>query len=469
MKVIQKPTNARGTRDFGPKEMAIRSYVFSTIKRHFEAFGFQLIETPAMENLSVLTGKYGEEGDQLLFKIINSGDYLSKVNGDPMTLGSKALLPQISEKGLRYDLTVPFARFVAMNRNDLAFPFRRSQIQPVWRADRPQKGRYREFYQCDADIIGSDSLVNEAELIALFQAIFKSLNLRTNLIINSRKILAGIVDKLGATDLFVAFAVAIDKLDKIGWDAVALELGSNGFQTNQIEALQKLFNFEGTNLDKIELLKVFFADNALGNEGLSEIESVLRLSDLNGYDNANLIFDFKLARGLSYYTGLIYEGKSIDVPFGSIVGGGRYDNLVKLLSGGKVNLPALGFFGLGAFTAGAGFGVAGVCWCGGLSRRGLVGTRRGASVGGAGRIGLAIRQQIAGLRRSARCARLLPGARVGGPLDVSDSRVYLVANQTDAPGLHSLMHSHRRATAMPRVLGLGHKINFGHAFIRSIN
>ena len=345
MKVIQKPTNARGTRDFGPKEMAIRSYVFSTIKRHFEAFGFQSIETPAMENLSVLTGKYGDEGDQLLFKIINSGDYLSKVNGDPLTLGSKSLLPQISEKGLRYDLTVPFARFVAMNRNDIAFPFRRSQIQPVWRADRPQKGRYREFYQCDADIIGSDSLVNEVELIALFQAIFNSLNLRTNLIINSRKILAGIVDRLGASDLFVAFAVAIDKLDKIGWDAVALELGTNGFQSNQIEALQKLFNFEGTNLGKIELLKVFFADNALGNEGLSEIESVLRLSDLNGYDNANLIFDFKLARGLSYYTGLIYEGKSVDVPFGSIVGGGRYDNLTAAF--GLPNMSGVGIsFGI---------------------------------------------------------------------------------------------------------------------------
>ena len=345
MKVIQKPTNARGTRDFGPKEMAIRSYVFSTIKRHFEAFGFQSIETPAMENLSVLTGKYGDEGDQLLFKIINSGDYLSKVNGDPLALGSKSLLPQISEKGLRYDLTVPFARFVAMNRNDIAFPFRRSQIQPVWRADRPQKGRYREFYQCDADIIGSDSLVNEAELIALFQAIFNSLNLRTNLIINSRKILAGIVDKLGATDLFVAFAVAIDKLDKIGWDAVALELGSNGFQTNQIEALQKLFIFEGSNVDKIDLLTDFFADNALGNEGLSEIKSVLRLSDLNGYDNANLIFDFKLARGLSYYTGLIYEGKSVDVPFGSIAGGGRYDNLTAAF--GLPNMSGVGIsFGI---------------------------------------------------------------------------------------------------------------------------
>lgn len=345
MKVLQKPTNARGTRDFGPKEMAIRSYVFSTIKRHFEAFGFQSIETPAMENLSVLTGKYGEEGDQLLFKIINSGDYLSKVNGDPMTLGSKALLPQISEKGLRYDLTVPFARFVAMNRNDLAFPFRRSQIQPVWRADRPQKGRYREFYQCDADIIGSGSLVNEAELIALFQAIFNSLNLRTILMINSRKILAGIVDKLGANDLFVAFAVAIDKLDKIGWDAVALELSANGFQTNQIEALQKLFNFEGSNNDKIQLLTEFFADNTLGNEGLSEIKTVLRLSDLNGYYNANLVFDFKLARGLSYYTGIIYEGKSVDVPFGSIVGGGRYDNLTAAF--GLPNMSGVGIsFGI---------------------------------------------------------------------------------------------------------------------------
>lgn len=345
MKIIQKPNNARGTRDFGPKEMALRNYVFSIIKGHFEAFGFQTIETPAMENLSVLTGKYGDEGDQLLFKILNSGDYLSKVSGDLFVLGSKTLLPQISEKGLRYDLTVPFARFVAMNRNELAFPFRRSQIQPVWRADRPQKGRYREFYQCDADIIGSDSLVNEAELIALFQSIFDSLKLRTNLIINSRKILAGIVDRLGASDLFVAFAVAIDKFDKIGWDAVALELSTNGFQTNQIDALQKLFKFEGTNAAKIELLADFFADNTLGLEGLAEIQTVLSLADLNGFNNSNLIFDFKLARGLSYYTGLIYEGKSVDVPFGSIVGGGRYDNLTAAF--GLPNMSGVGIsFGI---------------------------------------------------------------------------------------------------------------------------
>lgn len=345
MKVIQKPNNARGTRDFGPREMALRNHVFAIIKKQFEAFGFQSIETPAMENLNVLTGKYGEEGDQLLFKILNSGDYLSKVNGDPLALGSKALLPQISEKGLRYDLTVPFARFVAMNRNDIAFPFRRSQIQPVWRADRPQKGRYREFYQCDADIIGSDSLVNEAELIALFQAIFQSLKLRTNLIINSRKILAGIVDRLGASDLFVAFAVAIDKLDKIGWDAVADELISNGFQAVQLSALKNLFTYEGTNEAKIKLLSDFLGDNVFGLAGLDEIKTLLRLADLNGFDNANLIFDIKLARGLSYYTGLIYEGKSVDVPFGSIVGGGRYDNLTAAF--GLPNMSGVGIsFGI---------------------------------------------------------------------------------------------------------------------------
>jgi histidyl-tRNA synthetase len=345
MKVIQKPNNARGTRDFGPKEMALRNYVFSIIRKHFEAFGFQAIETPAMENLSVLTGKYGDEGDQLLFKILNSGDYLSKADPQAIQAGSKALLPQISEKGLRYDLTVPFARFVAMNRNDVAFPFRRSQIQPVWRADRPQKGRYREFYQCDADIIGSDSLVNEAELIALFQAIFQSLNLKTNLIINSRKVLAGIVDCLGAIDLFVPFAVAIDKLDKIGWDAVAVELISNGFTNDQTDKLKTLFQFTGDNASKLNLLEEFIGTNEMGVAGLEEIKSVLELSELNGYDNSNVIFDFKLARGLSYYTGLIYEGKAVDLPFGSIVGGGRYDNLTEAF--GLPNMSGVGIsFGI---------------------------------------------------------------------------------------------------------------------------
>jgi histidyl-tRNA synthetase len=345
MKIIQKPNNARGTRDFGPKEMALRNYVFSIIKGHFEAFGFQTIETPAMENLSVLTGKYGDEGDQLLFKILNSGDYLSKVSGDPLNLGSKSLLTQIAEKGLRYDLTVPFARFVAMNRNEIAFPFRRSQIQPVWRADRPQKGRYREFYQCDADIIGSDSLVNEAELIALFQSIFLGLGLKANLIINSRKILTGIVEAIGATDLFTSFAVAIDKLDKIGWDAVATELESTGFSAAQIESLKILFHFEGNNDEKLALLTNFLAGNSIGLAGLDEIKSVVYMSSLNGFDNSNLLFDFKLARGLSYYTGLIYEGKAVDLPFGSIVGGGRYDNLTEAF--GLPNMSGVGIsFGI---------------------------------------------------------------------------------------------------------------------------
>lgn len=345
MKVMQKPNNARGTRDFGPKEMALRNYVFSIIRNHFEAFGFQNIETPAIENLSVLTGKYGEEGDQLLFKILNSGDYLGKANLEAIQGGSKALLPLIAEKGLRYDLTVPFARFVAMNRNELAFPFRRSQIQPVWRADRPQKGRYREFYQCDADIIGSDSLVNEVELISLFQAIFQSLNLRVNLIINSRKVLAGIVDSLGAGNLFVPFAVAIDKLDKIGWSAVAEELISSGFSSDQTSSLKMLFEFNGDNASKIQLLTDFLGENSLGQTGLEEIKTVLGLSELNGFTNANVIFDFTLARGLSYYTGLIYEGKAVDLPFGSIVGGGRYDNLTEAF--GLPNMSGVGIsFGI---------------------------------------------------------------------------------------------------------------------------
>jgi histidyl-tRNA synthetase len=345
MKIIQKPNNARGTRDFGPKEMSLRTHVFTIIKNHFESFGFQAIETPAMENLHVLTGKYGDEGDQLVFKILNSGDYLSKVEENDFSLGSKLLIPKISEKGLRYDLTVPFARFVAMNRNDIAFPFRRSQIQPVWRADRPQKGRYREFYQCDADIIGSDSLINEAELIALFQSIFSSLNLKTNLIINSRKILLGIASVLDADSLFVPFAVAIDKLDKIGWDGVALELVSNGFSDAQVASLRVLFQFEGNNYEKIDLLADFFGGNEIGQQGLAEIKTVLGFSDLNGFDNSNILFDYKLARGLSYYTGLIYEGKARDLPFGSIVGGGRYDNLTEAF--GLPNMSGVGIsFGI---------------------------------------------------------------------------------------------------------------------------
>ncbi|MCZ2474161.1 histidine--tRNA ligase [Aquirufa ecclesiirivi] len=324
---MQKPSNARGTRDFGPKEMAKRNYVFNIIRKHFEQFGFQAIETPAIENLSTLTGKYGDEGDQLLFKILNSGDYLSKLTDQDFQEGSKKFTYKVSEKGLRYDLTVPFARFVSMNRNDLAFPFRRYQIQPVWRADRPQKGRYREFYQCDADIIGSNSLLNEAELITLFQAIFNSLNLKANLVINSRKVLAGVVDVLGMNKHFVDFAVAIDKLDKIGWDAVAKELIEKGFTEAQCAVLAELILFEGNNLAKIDKLTSFFNGNTQGLAGLKEIEDVLGFIQQNGFVNTNIIFDYRLARGLSYYTGLIFEGKAIDIPFGSIAGGGRYDNL----------------------------------------------------------------------------------------------------------------------------------------------
>ena len=342
---MQKPANARGTRDFGPTEMSKRNYVFDIIKTHFQGFGFQTIETPAIENLSTLTGKYGEEGDQLLFKILNSGDYLSKVDASDLDAGSKSLTYKISEKGLRYDLTVPFARFVAMNRNELAFPFRRYQIQPVWRADRPQRGRYREFYQCDADIVGSDSLVNEAELIALFQSIFSSLKLRVNLFLNSRKILAGIVDRLDESARFSSFAVALDKLDKIGWEKVADELVSTGFTEQKVEAIKDLVLFEGSNEAKIEKLSQFFDANVLGLQGLTEIKEVLSLSETNGFSSDNLVFDYKLARGLSYYTGLIYEGKAVDLPFGSIVGGGRYDDLTSAF--GLPNMSGVGIsFGI---------------------------------------------------------------------------------------------------------------------------
>jgi histidyl-tRNA synthetase len=325
--------------------MAKRNYVFDIIKKHFVEFGFQAIETPSIENLSTLNGKYGEEGDQLLFKILNSGDYLKDISSEDLTAGSRKTLAKLSEKGLRYDLTVPFARFVSMNRNELAFPFRRYQIQPVWRADRPQKGRYREFYQCDADIIGSDSLVNEAELIALFQSVFSSLSLKANLLINSRKVLMGMVDSLGLQNQFVDFAVALDKLDKVGWDAVINELTEKGFSSQQCVAIKSMVSFQGTNQEKTAYLSTYFNDSVVGQQGLEEINSVLNLSETNGFSNDNLIFEITLARGLSYYTGLIYEGKAKDVAFGSIVGGGRYDDLTS--SFGLPNMSGVGIsFGI---------------------------------------------------------------------------------------------------------------------------
>ena len=339
--MMQKPSNARGTRDFGPKEMVKRNYVFSIIKKHFERFGFQNIETPSIENLSTLMGKYGEEGDQLLFKILNSGDFLKDVSQNDIDLGYKNLSQKIVEKGLRYDLTVPFARFVSMNRSELAFPFKRYQIQPVWRADRPQKGRYREFYQCDADIVGSDSLVNEAELVSLFQAIFSELNLNVQLLINSRKVLSGIVDALGMIDKFTPFAIALDKLDKVGWDVVQNELLEQGFELDKLNELKRIIEFEGTNDQKIIYLKSFLAQTEIGLSGLKEIEDVLSFSA----DQSSIIFDVKLARGLSYYTGLIFEGKAVDLAFGSIVGGGRYDNLTS--SFGLPNMSGVGIsFGI---------------------------------------------------------------------------------------------------------------------------
>jgi histidyl-tRNA synthetase len=339
--MMQKPSNARGTRDFGPKEMVKRNYVFSIIKKHFERFGFQNIETPSIENLSTLMGKYGDEGDQLLFKILNSGDFLKDVTPNDIELGFKNFSQKIVEKGLRYDLTVPFARFVSMNRSELAFPFKRYQIQPVWRADRPQKGRYREFYQCDADIVGSDSLVNEAELVSLFQAIFSELNLNVQLLINSRKVLTGIVDALGMMDKFSSFAIALDKLDKVGWDVVKNELSEQGFEIEKLNKLKGILEFEGSNDQKIANLKSFLADSDIGLAGLKEIEDVLSFST----DQININFDVKLARGLSYYTGLIFEGKALDLAFGSIVGGGRYDNLTS--SFGLPNMSGVGIsFGI---------------------------------------------------------------------------------------------------------------------------
>ena len=339
--MMQKPSNARGTRDFGPKEMVKRNYVFSIIKKHFERFGFQNIETPSIENLSTLMGKYGEEGDQLLFKILNSGDFLKDVSQNDIDLGYKNLSQKIVEKGLRYDLTVPFARFVSMNRSEIAFPFKRYQIQPVWRADRPQKGRYREFYQCDADIVGSDSLVNEAELVSLFQSIFSELNLNVQLLINSRKVLTGIVDVLGMMDKFASFAIALDKLDKVGWDVVKNELLEQGFEIEKLNKLKGILEFEGSNDQKISNLKSFLADSEIGLAGLKEIEDVLSFSA----DQSNINFDVKLARGLSYYTGLIFEGKALDLAFGSIVGGGRYDNLTS--SFGLPNMSGVGIsFGI---------------------------------------------------------------------------------------------------------------------------
>ncbi|WKV12529.1 histidine--tRNA ligase [Marivirga harenae] len=328
----QKPSIPKGTRDFGPAEMAKRHFILNTIKKVYQKYGYAPIETPAMENLSVLQGKYGDEGDQLLFKILNSGDFLSKTEEEDR-FDSKSLQPKISEKGLRYDLTVPFARFVVMNQHNLTFPFKRYQIQPVWRADRPQRGRYREFYQCDADAIGTNSMLCEAEIVLMIQEVFKSLqakkanSLDYAIKINNRKILSGIVEVMGAEGKETDFAVAIDKLDKIGEEKVKEELIERGFEQSAIDTLSPLFALSGDNKEQLNFLKGFLKKSEMGQKGISELTDVFDILDSFGANVPQLELDVTLARGLSYYTGAIFEVKPKNVQMGSICGGGRYDGL----------------------------------------------------------------------------------------------------------------------------------------------
>ena len=336
-----KPSIPKGTRDFSPEEMAKRNYIFNTIREVYHVYGFQQIETPAMENLSTLMGKYGEEGDKLLFKILNSGDFFSGITDNellernPLKFAGKA-----SEKGLRYDLTVPFARYVVQHRNDINFPFKRYQIQPVWRADRPQKGRYREFYQCDADVVGSDSLLNEVELIQIMNEVFRRFGIRVCIKMNNRKILTGIAEIIGEADKIVDITVAIDKLDKIGLENVNAELRNKGLSEEAIIKLQPIILLSGTNREKITTLKKVLATSETGIKGVEETEFILNRTDLLPI-RAELELDLTLARGLNYYTGAIFEVKALDVQIGSITGGGRYDNLT-----GVFGLPGVSGVGI---------------------------------------------------------------------------------------------------------------------------
>jgi len=325
--MAQKPSIPKGTRDFSPMEMMRRNYIFDTIRSVFKLYGYQPIETPAMENLSTLLGKYGEEGDKLLFKILNSGDFLQNLPLDNNQLPTaNKLTPLISEKGLRYDLTVPFARYVVQYRNDITFPFKRYQIQPVWRADRPQKGRYREFYQCDVDVIGSDSLLNEVELIQIIDNIFSALRINVKILINNRKILAGIAEVIGEAAKITDITVAIDKLDKIGAENVNTELAEKGIPAEAIEKLQPILNLQGNTAEKLEKLQKLLENSAIGLKGIEEMKTVFGyFNQLNLTAEAEL--NLTLARGLNYYTGAIIEVKAMDVSMGSICGGGRYDDL----------------------------------------------------------------------------------------------------------------------------------------------
>lgn len=322
-----KPSIPKGTRDFSPVEMAKRNYIFNTIREVFYRYGFQQIETPSMENLSTLMGKYGEEGDKLLFKIQNSGDYFSGLTDEELLSRNAAkLASKFCEKGLRYDLTVPFARYVVMHRDEITFPFKRFQIQPVWRADRPQKGRYREFYQCDADVVGSNSLLNEVELVQMIDAVFQKFGIRVSIKINNRKILTGIAEIIGEADKIVDITVAIDKLDKIGLDNVNAELASKGIPQEAIDKLQPIILLSGSNEEKLATLKSVLAASETGLKGVEESEFILKtIAGLGIQSEVEL--DLTLARGLNYYTGAIFEVKALDVQIGSISGGGRYDNL----------------------------------------------------------------------------------------------------------------------------------------------
>ena len=322
-----KPGIPKGTRDFSPVEMAKRNYIFDTIREVFYLYGFQQIETPSMENLSTLMGKYGEEGDKLLFKIQNSGDYFSGLTDEELLSRNAAkLASKFCEKGLRYDLTVPFARYVVMHRDELTFPFKRFQIQPVWRADRPQKGRYREFYQCDADVVGSNSLLNEVELVQMIDTVFRKFGIRVSIKVNNRKILSGIAEIIGEADKIVDITVAIDKLDKIGLDNVNAELASKGIPQEAIDKLQPIIMLNGTNAEKLETLKTVLAASETGLKGVEESEFILNTVARLGV-KSEVELDLTLARGLNYYTGAIFEVKALDVQIGSISGGGRYDNL----------------------------------------------------------------------------------------------------------------------------------------------
>ena len=325
--MAQKPSIPKGTRDFGPSEMAKRNYIFDTIKQVYQLYGFQQIETPAMETLGTLMGKYGEEGDKLLFKVLNSGDFLTKVSDEELKeRNALHLAAKLCEKGLRYDLTVPFARYVVMHREELQLPFKRYQMQPVWRADRPQKGRYREFWQFDGDIVGSDSLLNEVELMQIVDTVFTRFGVRVQIKINNRKILTGIAEVIGAAEKIVDITVAIDKLDKIGLDNVNQELREDGLSEEQIEKLQPIISLEGTNDEKLNTIATVLASSETGLKGVEETRFILETLKTLGLKN-EIQLDLTLARGLNYYTGAIFEVKALDVQIGSITGGGRYDNL----------------------------------------------------------------------------------------------------------------------------------------------